>query len=351
MFEYVGAIHVHSSYSDGTGKCDEIASFASEVGLDFCLLSDHNTLRGKDEGYEGWYNNTLLLIGCEINDKVNKNHYLAFGIDKNPSTRLPAKEYVKMVKDVGGIGFIAHPLEKRDSMKEHPAYPWTDWEINEFDGIEIWNHMSEWMEGLTEENKYNYFVHPLKSVTGPNPNALRLWDKLNQKRRVVGIGGIDAHAHKINLLGFFEVEVFPYKILFKSVRTHILTNEPIIPQSKKNKNDLDSAKKIIYKSLTEGRCFVSNYYRADAKGFRFFAQNSRGISHMGETISEGEKVRLKVILPNISAKIMLIKDGNKIDETENVDAEFIVSQKGVYRVEVYLDNFPWIYSNHIRIGV
>lgn len=351
MFEYVGAIHVHSSFSDGTGKCDEIASYANEVGLDFCLLSDHNTLRGKDEGFEGWYGNTLLLIGCEINDKVNQNHYLAFGIDKTPSTRLPAKEYVRLVKNSGGVGFIAHPLEKRSSMKEHPPYPWTDWEITDFNGIEIWNHMSEWMEGLNEENKYNYFVHPLKSVVGPNPEVLKLWDSLNQKRKVVGIGGIDAHAHKVNLLGFFEVEVFPYKVLFKSVRTHILTDKSITPQNHKTAKDLENQKQILLKSLADGRCFVSNYYRADAKGFRFFAQNSKGIFHMGDRIEAGEKVRFKVILPNISGKIILIKDGEKIDETESIDSEFIVNLPGVYRVEVHLDNFPWIYSNHIRIGV
>jgi len=351
MFEYVGVVHVHSSFSDGTGKCDEIASFANEVGLDFCLLSDHNTLRGKDNGFEGWYGNTLLMIGCEINDKFNQNHYLAFGIDKNPSTRLPAKEYVKYVKDSGGVGFIAHPMEKRSSMKEHPPYPWNEWTSEDFDGIEIWNHMSEWMEGLTEENKYNYFMHPLKSVAGPNPDVIKLWDNLNQKRKVVGIGGIDAHAHKVNLLGFFEVEVFPYKVLFKSVRTHILTEKKLEAKKGKKSHSIEEEKKIVYSALAHGRSFVSNNYRADAKGFRFFAQNSEGIFHMGDTIAKPRKVRLKVILPNLSAKIILIRNGESIDEIENTEAEFIINSKGNYRVEVLLDNYPWIYSNPIRIGV
>ncbi|GAB4131333.1 MAG: CehA/McbA family metallohydrolase [Ignavibacteriales bacterium] len=350
MFEYVGVIHVHSSFSDGTGKCDEIANYANEVGLDFCLLSDHNTLRGKDSGFEGWYGNSLLLIGCEINDKFNKNHYLAFGIDKTPSTRLPAKEYVKFVKDSGGVGFIAHPFEKRSSMKEHPPYPWNEWESQDFNGIEIWNHMSEWMEGLTEENKYNYFVHPLRSVVGPNADSIKMWDKLNQQRKVVGIGGIDAHAHKVNLLGFFEVEVFPYKVLFKSVRTHILSSEKLEPKKGKKFNSIDNDKKIIYSSLAEGRCFVSNFYRGDAKGFRFFAQAGGKIYQMGDTIKKIGKVNLKVILPNISGKIYLIRNGEVVDQMENSEADFIVNSKGNYRVEVFLDNSPWIYSNHIRIG-
>ena len=81
MFEYIGAIHVHSIFSDGSGEVTDIAALAGESGLDFIILTDHNTLRALKDGYEGWYNKTLLLVGCEINDKENKNHYLAFNID------------------------------------------------------------------------------------------------------------------------------------------------------------------------------------------------------------------------------------------------------------------------------
>ncbi|MBN1301698.1 MAG: PHP domain-containing protein [Melioribacteraceae bacterium] len=347
MVEYVGAVHMHSVFSDGSGKPDEIASFADEVGLDFIILTDHNTLRALDEGYEKWYGNTLMLVGCEINDKQNLNHYIALGIDKTFSTRMPAKEYVARVKQNGGIGFIAHPHEKRSSMKEHPPYPWTEWNCEDFTGIEIWNHMSEWMEGLTEQNKYNYFVHPLRSIVAPPQETLEVWDKLNLKRRVVGIGGVDAHAHKVNLLGFFEVEVFPYKVLFKSIRTHILTKSKI---SKVNSN-VDKAKKTVIDTLGSGNCFISNYYRGDAKGFRFFGENNGKTYNMGENMPISPDSRLKVILPDISGMIKLIKNGITVDEIENLDAEFVITQKGAYRVEVFRDNFPWIYSNHIRIGL
>ena len=99
-------------------------------------MTDHNTLRPLQEGYEKWYGKTLCLIGCEINDKENKNHYMAFGIDEAYSTRLPAKEYVRKVKEAGGIGFIAHPHEQRNHMVEHPPYPWVDWSIEDFTGID-----------------------------------------------------------------------------------------------------------------------------------------------------------------------------------------------------------------------
>lgn len=345
MHEYVGAIHMHSIYSDGTGNVEEIAGFANEVGLDYIMITDHNTLRALKEGYQKWFNDTLVLVGCELNDRENKNHYLAFGIDEAYSTRLSAKEYVSKVNEVGGIGFIAHPHEKRSSMEEHPAFPWTDWEISNFTGIEIWNHMSEWMEGLTEENKYNHFVHPLRSIVAPPAETLAKWDELNLERKVVGIGGVDAHAHKINVLGFFEVEVFPYKVLFKSIRTHILTNESV------DKNDVEKSKRILYDALKSGRCFVSNYYHGDAKGFRFFAESGGKIFHMGDDIPLTNQVRLRVFLPNITGVIKLVRNGKIIDETENIDSQFIITKKGAYRVEIYLEGKAWIFSNHIRIGL
>ena len=57
MFEYVGSIHMHSIFSDGSGEVPQIAKYANELGLDFIILTDHNTLRALEEGYENWYGN------------------------------------------------------------------------------------------------------------------------------------------------------------------------------------------------------------------------------------------------------------------------------------------------------
>lgn len=348
MFEYVGALHIHSIFSDGSGEPDLIAKLADEVGLDFIGLTDHNTLRALKDGYEGWYGNTMLLVGCEINDKENKNHYLAFGIDEAISTRYSAKSYVKKIKDEGGFGFLAHPHEKRNHMKEHPPYPWTEWDTTDFTGIEIWNHMSEWMENLTEQNKYQAFVHPLRTIVAPPEETLKIWDKLNLERRVPGIGGIDAHAHKYNLLGFVEVEVFPYKVLFKSIRTHVLVSSEI--KKNKNKKDFLKAKKNIFESLKSGCSFIANDYHADSKGFRFYAKCNSEKFQMGENVPLNQNNKLKVLLPGKTAQINLYRNGALIDSLVDSEAEFCVNLKGVYRVEIFLDKKAWIFSNHIRIG-
>jgi hypothetical protein len=349
MFEYVGALHMHSVFSDGSGKVPQIAKYADEVGLDYIVITDHNTLRALSEGYENWYGNTLCLIGCEMNDKENKNHYLAFGIDKTYSTRISAKEYVKKVKEDGGIGFLAHPHEKRKHMDEHPAYPWTEWDSEDFNGIEIWNHMSEWMENLTEDNKYQAFLHPLRTIQAPQKETLKIWDELNLKRKVVGIGGIDAHAHKYNLLGFLEVEIFPYKVLFKSIRTHILLEEEL--ERENSEESIKNSKELIYSALADGKCFFANDYHADSKGFRFFAEADDKIFQMGDYITSAEKIILKVLLSVQNAEISLIRNGKQIAKTTDKSAEFVINKIGAYRVEVYIHNKTWIFSNHIRIGI
>lgn len=348
MIEYIGAIHMHSTFSDGTGEVPDIAKFADEVGLDFIILTDHNTLRALQEGFEKWYDNTLLLVGCEINDKENKNHYLAFGIDEAFTTRTPAKKYVAKVKELGGIGFLAHPHEKRKH-KDHPAYPWTEWDTEDFTGIEIWNHMSEWIENLTEENKYRSFLHPLRTINAPPKETLKVWDELNQTRKVIGIGGIDAHAHKYNLVGFLEVEIFPYKVLFKSIRTHILLDKAIVKG--KTAKDLETAKWQIYNALKDGRCFIANDYVAESKGFRFYAEVNGKKFQMGETVPDHKNVKLKVFLPGVNAEIKLLRNGRIVGTNNGIDAEFVINKKGAYRIEVYFENRAWIFSNHIRVDI
>ena len=359
MFEYSGSIHIHSKFSDGSGTVDEIAGYAEDTGLDFIILTDHNTLKAKDKGYEKWYGNTMLIVGYEVNDLKNKNHYLVFGMDKVTGTfeklhdgdlgnRLSALEYVSEIKKKGGIGFLAHPHEKRNHLPEHPPYPWTAWESEDFTGIEIWNHMSEWAEGLNESNKLQRFLHPLKSIIAPPEITLKKWDELNEKRKVVAIGGIDAHAHKHNIMGF-EFEIFAYKILFKSIRTHVLVDTEF---EKGNALNFESDKRQVIDALGKGRSFIVNNYYGPGKGFRFVAEYD-GVNYtMGDEIifdkSKNKKVIFRTFLPS-EAKIRLIHNGNCADELAGLDCIWDSDEKGSYRIEAWKDNKGWIFSNHIRL--
>ena len=98
MYEYVGAIHIHSTYSDGTGEIPDIARAASEVGLDFIMLSDHNSLKAKKDGWEGWRDDVMVLIGYEINDRDDRNHYLACGLDGRLGERIVREEMAEFLR-------------------------------------------------------------------------------------------------------------------------------------------------------------------------------------------------------------------------------------------------------------
>ena len=137
-FEAVGAVHLHSVFSDGMLSIPEIAAIAEKKPLDFLMFSDHNTLDPKRQGMEGWYGRVLVIIGYEINDTNDLNHYLAFRVDREVEG-VEAKDYVHQVRQAGGFGVIAHPAEKRTFSEAYPPYPWTDWDIDEYDGIEICN--------------------------------------------------------------------------------------------------------------------------------------------------------------------------------------------------------------------
>ncbi len=342
--EIIGCIHIHSVYSDGTGTIPEISRDAEDTGLKFIMITDHNNLRALASGEEKWYGRVLTLIGYEINDNDDANHYLAFGLREEINKNLSAPEYVKRVTQHGGFGIIAHPDESRHLMLEHPPYPWTAWESCEYQGIEIWNQMSEWMEGLTSWNKVWRFINPRRSIEGPAQQTLERWDQVNQNRKVVGIGGVDAHAHKHKMLGgLIKLTIFRYKVQFQTVRTHLLLSKPFEAGM-----DLEKAKQLIFEAILECRVFVSNYFNGDANGFRFFAENKQGMAHIGGRLVFEPNTRLKVELPR-GADVQLVRDGRVLHEGSGKDLDFECEEPGLYRVEVFRNRRAWIYSNHIRI--
>jgi len=339
--EIVGAIHIHSDYSDGTKSIPEIAGLANEVGLDFIMISDHMTLEPYQQGLEGFYGKTAVLIGYEINDADDKNHYLAFGLSEILSPDLKAVDYVKQVKENGGLGIIAHPDEVRSNLVKYPSYPWSDWSIEGYDGIEIWNHMSQWMESLSHWNMLKQAFMPRRALKCPTDRVLKVWDEKSQKRRILGIGSIDVHAYPYKL-GPLRVTIFPYKVQFKAIRTHLL-----LPGD--TKAEFGSYRQAIYESLRKCRAFISNYRWGDAAGFEFFCENSNGRAWSGDELIWEEGSTIMVNLPKY-ADLRILKDGQEVFCGRGKAFEMIILGPGLYRVEVYVRDKGWIFSNHIRLN-
>jgi len=338
--EIIGVIHIHSDYSDGSKSIEEIAAIGEKAGLDFLMFTDHNTLKPLHDGKQRFYGKTAVIIGYEIEDSNDENHYLAFGLDEILPRGLKAREYVKAVRDAGGLGIIAHPDEIRNSFPQYPSYPWTDREAEGFDGLEIWNHMSAWMENLKRINMLKMAITPRRSLRGPTARALALWDELANTRKVAGIGSADVHAH-LYRRGPLRLTIFPYKVQFRSIRTHLLLDKPL-------SMDIIEARDQILSAIRNCRVFVSNFRWGEAAGFRFYAASGDNIFQTGNTVECSGNLSLFISSP-VKTEIRLIKNGQVWTTLNGRSFEVPVSTPGVYRVELYIGRRGWVYSNHIRI--
>lgn len=343
--EKVGAIHIHTVFSDGSGQYHEVVRAASELGLDYLLFSDHHTLEPKRQNLEGFHDGILVGIGYEINDQDNHNHLLAFDVTREVENGVPPIEYTRRVVEAGGWAVVAHPDERRHKLRDFPPYPWTAWESEDFQAIEIWNQMSEWMERLTRWNKLWLSLNPRRSVLSPTRWILEKWDQLNLKRRVVGIGGVDAHAHHYQLWRNVNVEIFPYKVQFRSVRTHVLL------ETAAEKEPHEVALKRIYGALRAGRAFVSNRYVGEARGFRFWAEDSEsGEKHnMGDRLKRVGNLVFRLSLPRDADSAVILKDNRPVWKYQRNASPYRNSEPGVYRVEVQRRGRAFIYSNPIVV--
>ena len=175
-YNSVGAIHIHSVYSDGTGNIESISKAAKKAGLDWIIITDHNSF----EIEEGIYNGVYVIKGEEISPK-NENHYLALGINKYIQPNTDAKHNIEAVKMNGGFGFAAHPDESDYRRNSHQPIKWTNKNLIP-DGVEIWNWFSEWADNLNNRNIFTLayaFLCKNKLVKSANSNVLFWWDNLN----------------------------------------------------------------------------------------------------------------------------------------------------------------------------
>ncbi len=337
--DYKGAIHIHSNYSDGSGSLKEIVESANQAGLDYIIITDHHTLRHKREGAEGWHNKTLVLVGQEISPPCN--HYLALKIEKPIKPKgMDTQEYIDEVNKQGGLGFIVHPDSPKKRSLPLKERPWSDWEVNNFTGLELWSYMYDWLAPVNLFNFLYYIFRPAKAIKGPSKEALQRWDKLTQKRPVVAIGGVDVHARNIIPLGIFKI--FPYQQLFSTIRTHVLT-PPF-------KLDLEYDRSLIYSAIQNGHIYLSYDYLADASGLKFRVNTKNEEVIMGDEIkfSPGGLTTLTASSPR-SAQLRIICNGQVLEEREGAGIEIPLTKRGVYRLEASLAGKPWIFTNPIYV--
>ena len=340
--EYVGVLHIHSKYSDGSGSIKKIAKEAKDAGLDYVVITDHNSIKALSKGEEGWYDDILVLVGEEIGVK-RAEHYVALDIKEriHPDVfHRKIHQYVEAVKRQGGLGFVAHPYGLKKLFFRLKIASWKSWDEQDFTGIEIWSYMHDWSQSISLFNLPYYYLYPHKAIDGPPKEILQEWDLLCQKRRVVGIGASDVHAKYV--FPFSMVQFLSYKRNFHGVRTHLLIESPL-------NSDLNESKRVVYKVLGSGHCFFAYDYEVDSRGFTFEVITDGERLIMGDECKLHGKAELVINSP-IPALIRLIKDGQVIIESK--DTTKLVHETnecGVYRIEAIHNGKPWVFTNPIYL--
>jgi len=348
MKELVINLHMHTTYSDGSGTHAELGQAALKTGVDVLLVTDHNILvQGVDAYYKEGKKRALLLACEEIHDQdrdPQKNHLLVFGTNQELANLADnPQNLINAVRMAGGLSFIAHPVDPAMPAFGETDISWEDWGVTGFTGIELWNGFSELKTVAKGKLDAIYYAFRPQAIPhGPLPKTIQIWDDLLSKgQRVVAVGGSDAHARHMSL-GVLHKTIFPYEYHFSAINTHTLTPEPL-------SGNLAQDRKMVFEALAAGHCFVGYDLPAPTRGFRFSAKG-RDSAIMGDAI-EGA-VTLQAKFPS-SADIKLIKDGKCIKTLHGDTFMHVTDEAGVYRIEAYKQFLGklrgWIFSNPIYV--
>jgi hypothetical protein len=341
-------VHLHSTYSDGTGTVRQIMRAARRARADVVLLTDHDTLEARRRGEEGWHQGVLLLVGEEVSPR-RRDHYLAFGIEAEIDHEgLNAEAICEAVRAAGGFGFAAHPFS-RGSMRFKRAgkgMPFAGLDCDALHGIELWSFVTDTGERLESvPQMLRFFAAPGRVLDHPPDRNLREWERLCRERRTVAIGGLDVHQFGLRIGPVVPLRLMAYHRSFRYLRTHVLCQRAPT-------GELGQDREQVYAALRAGRCYLAVDSIAPARGFDFWAEGPGGDLPMGSE-APAAAVTLRARAPQ-PARLRLLRDGELIaSEDEATELAREVAGAGVYRVEAHRRNHgrdrTWAMSNPIYL--
>lgn len=134
-------LHTHSVYSKHTiwgneafGTPEQMIRKAILEGFNGLAITDHNSVKGALVGLKHASGKNFVLVpGSEVGSA--EGHIVALGIKEDVPAKLPVKETIERIHDLGGIAVAAHPYagwprmsSLRDAIRSH-----------RFDAIEVLN--------------------------------------------------------------------------------------------------------------------------------------------------------------------------------------------------------------------
>lgn len=325
--EYRGVVHVHSFLGGhSAGTFSEIISAAQANQLHFVVMTEH-TEKDFDTAaltLQGMHGGVLFINGQET-------------AAENGDRLLTLPEEVSIV---------AYPEEFKN------------WDTPGLHGVEVYNVYTNtrkanplvaFFDVLWSQRAYPDLLFGLY-YERPN-ESLKKWDQALTRSRLTGLPGNDAHSNiGISLRDssgktLAGIQLDPYATSFRLVRLHVLMAR-----------DKPLDRTTLLDAIRSGHCFIGFDLFGDSSGFTFEAQSPAETKIQGDEISVQNGLRLRVRTP-VAARLVLFKDGSVIlNENGITTKEIAVTERGVYRVEVYLPQVeriigekPWIISNPIYV--
>jgi hypothetical protein len=313
-------VHLHSTHSDGTGTVPQIIAAGQRAGVDVVILTDHNTRAGAAQ--EGWHDAVLLLVG-EEDTPGPSDHTLLLGPD---------------------LRFAAHPFSRGSERFSRfgKGMPHTGLAAPGLTGIELWSFVTDTAERVRSVREGLLFAAaPLRVLDHPPAPNMVEWDRMCRTRRVVALGGLDAHQIGVRFRGRVPLRLMGYGRSFRQLRTHVLCSA--LPTG-----SLEHDGALVYDALRQGRCYIAVDELAPARGFAFWAS---GEVPMGaEAAFDGQTLHARLPRP---AELRLLRDGVEVASERGASLDFTASAPGVYRVEARLPYRgrprTWIVSNPVYL--
>jgi len=343
-------VHVHSTYSEGTATVPELIAAAAASGAEALLITDHDTLGARRDGWEGYHDGVLVLVGMEISPRAG--HYLAFGLEEEVGhAGRSAADIARAVRAAGGIGFAAHPFSQggrmlisslaRRVMLPH-GWPALD-QDGGCDGIELWSLTTDAAEGWrTPAEALRWLRHPERAVAaGPPSRHLRCWDALSAHRRLPAMGRLDGHQPGLRI-GDRVHSPLSHATTFGLLRTHLITERALT-------GDVADDRETVLAALRAGSAWLACPAVGDARGARLFAELDDGqiVPMGGEAPARDGVLRLR--LP-ASADVRVIRDGLPWWHGSAVEhADVDLQGPGVHRVEARIGDRLWLLSNPVHL--
>jgi hypothetical protein len=349
-----GVFHVHTNRSDGRSSPEAIAAAAARAGLKFVIFTDHGD-GSATPAAPAYHEGVLCLDGVEISTR--EGHYIAVGL---PAAPYPlggaARDVIDDVRRLGGFGVVAHPDSPKDDLR------WREW--NEpFDGIELINLDSEWRTRVAESGwgtlvkaLGTYPFRPAETIghlVGESGVALARWESLTRRRRIVALGGADAHA-KVSLADVdpgdnrFSLPIPSYEAAFGAVTLHVRLGAELT-------GDAQADAQALLSAIRGGRLYTALSAMAAPPFLEFTAANKQGSAQAGDELPVGGPVVLRVQTNAPAGFKAAVWRGNEVLSGERTEHDFTIeapADPAVYRVEVRAagSRSPlWLLSNPIYV--